>query len=275
MDKENQKKIDELYTSETAFIWELLFNSTLHTGVWKSRDEDISRLEATSRFTKMISERMNLTEEQRVIDIGSGLGYPTIELAKIKKCRVDGINISKSQNEQATKLAYHEGVEDHVKFHFADAIDIPFQDNTFDGAWFFESFIHIPDYQKALEEAYRVLNKDGILLIIDFPLRKNIIKEETKKIVEDFQLNTLIDMHTYKESLQRAGFEIISNEAFTAEAIDSWQRLNNEIIEYKDKIVLKSSLDLYNETKQEFIAFVELLEEHMDYRLICAKKKYN
>jgi len=43
----------------------------------------------------------------------------------------------------------------------ADATLLPFPDNAFDGYWTVQTFQHIPDFQKACCEAYRVLVRGG------------------------------------------------------------------------------------------------------------------
>ena len=43
-----------------------------------------------------------------------------------------------------------------------DATDLIFEDNTFDGWWSVQTLQHIPNFEKAVKEAWRVLNPGGI-----------------------------------------------------------------------------------------------------------------
>lgn len=43
-----------------------------------------------------------------------------------------------------------------------DATSLIFQDNTFDGWWSVQTLQHIPNFEKAVKEAWRVLNPGGI-----------------------------------------------------------------------------------------------------------------
>ena len=46
----------------------------------------------------------------------------------------------------------------------ADATNLPFSENLFDGFWTVQTFQHIPDFNKACSEAYRVLKKDSLFV---------------------------------------------------------------------------------------------------------------
>lgn len=269
---ENQSKINEMYTGDAAFVWDLLFQENLHTGMWNTADENISRAEASSRFTRRMIDKLGIQEGAHVLDIGSGLGGSSIELAKVKNCTVDGINISEEQNQRATELARQQGFDNKVKFHHGDATILPFEHETFDAAWFFESLIHVSNYTQAIREASRVLKKDGTLLVVDFPLKNTIEDDDTKQLVKDFHLNALITLDEYRELLGEYDFELIDCEDFTDTAIRSWQRAVNELAEHKTAVVNRGGLEFYEGTKWEFEAFINLLEHHISYMAILARK---
>jgi SAM-dependent methyltransferase len=55
--------------------------------------------------------------------------------------------------------------QSQVKFVCGDATDLPFSAASFDAITLFDLLEHIPDHQKAISEALRVLKPNGILLI--------------------------------------------------------------------------------------------------------------
>ncbi len=79
-----EKQVEELYASKIAYVWGLLFKENLHIGWWERGDEEISRHDATRRFTRMMIDRLPIKAGDRFLDIGSGLGGPAVDLAHIK-----------------------------------------------------------------------------------------------------------------------------------------------------------------------------------------------
>ena len=55
--------------------------------------------------------------------------------------------------------------QSRVKFVCGDATDLPFPDSSFDTVTMFDLLEHVPDHQKAVTEALRVLRPKGYLLI--------------------------------------------------------------------------------------------------------------
>jgi SAM-dependent methyltransferase len=53
----------------------------------------------------------------------------------------------------------------NVKFVCGDATDLPFENQSFDAVTMFDLLEHVPDDQKAISEAWRVLRPGGFLLI--------------------------------------------------------------------------------------------------------------
>ena len=69
------------------------------------------------------------------------------------------------QASRATERAQEAGLATEVQFQVADALDMPFADDTFDFVWSMESGEHMPDKEKFLQECYRVLKPGGTFLM--------------------------------------------------------------------------------------------------------------
>jgi tocopherol O-methyltransferase len=69
------------------------------------------------------------------------------------------------QASRATQRAQEAGLGTEVQFQVADALDMPFADNSFDLVWSMESGEHMPDKEKFLQECYRVLKPGGTFLM--------------------------------------------------------------------------------------------------------------
>ena len=136
MDKQKidtYNKMAREYDEETAPFWEL--------------------------FPSQIMEKfVEAMLSKNVIDIGCGPGRDALML-KDKGCELVCLDASKAMVE----ICKQRGLNAVV----GDLLNLPFPDETFDGAWAYTSFLHIPKkkFPDALREAKRVLKENGFLVI--------------------------------------------------------------------------------------------------------------
>ena len=81
--------------------------------------------------TRDQAERLTLTANSRVLDIGCGIGGPARYLANTYGCRVDGIDLTPELVETGLVLTERCGLADRVTLQLGDALDPPFADETF------------------------------------------------------------------------------------------------------------------------------------------------
>lgn len=99
----------------------------------------------------------------KVLDIGSGLGGPARTLAAEYGCEVVGLDLTAEFCDAATRLTELVGLSDHVTFQQGDALDMPFDDNSFDVVWTQFTCMNIEDKQRLYAQAQRVLRNEGYL----------------------------------------------------------------------------------------------------------------
>lgn len=158
-------QMTEYYTRIGALL-QLAWNDNFHFGYWDGPEDQSTIEEATNRFTDMLIGRLRVGPGDRVLDAGCGIGKPALQLARSTGATVVGISISRPQVEQATELAAAEGMSDQVSFQHADAMDTPFEAESFDAVLAFESIIHM-HRPTALREFARVLKPGGRLALTD------------------------------------------------------------------------------------------------------------
>ena len=105
---------------------------------------------------------LKLPPNARVIDVGCGYGFNTLELAK-RGWDVVGIDKDSERLSVAQDLAEIEGR--HIDFRKGNLYRLPFEDNQFDLCLFFEVIEHLRDPQRALSEISRVLRPQGMLIL--------------------------------------------------------------------------------------------------------------
>lgn len=121
--------------------------------------------------------------EQKILDIGTGTGYLARPLAK-QGSHVVGLDPSDKLLEQAKKLDRENNVS--ISYVTGQAENLPFEDNSFDVVTAGQCW-HWFDSEKAVQEVYRVLKKDGKLIIVHFdwiPLEQNVVAQTEELILK-------------------------------------------------------------------------------------------
>jgi len=98
-------------------------------------------------------------EGKKVLDIGCGPGWYTVQYAK-GGADVTGVDLTEQAVNLAGKFIEIEGL-DNARVQQADAQNLPFDDNTFDLAASSGVLHHVPDPQQAFREVRRVLKPGG------------------------------------------------------------------------------------------------------------------
>jgi ubiquinone/menaquinone biosynthesis C-methylase UbiE len=199
--------VRDMYESDEVKAGEIISHGFLHYGYFDETNRGATLAEGSERLTRILMERTPITRGQRFCDIGSGVGVPAIMLAAERGCYVDGVTISSHQQRQASERAVAAGLSSHVQFIVADALQLPFQSESYDGGWFFESIFHM-GHARALREVYRVLKASSILLIADLVLMETAAGHFSA-YAGDRVHSCYIPKADYQHVLSEAGFELL------------------------------------------------------------------
>ena len=105
--------------------------------------------------TKIANDIVEMMRSGTILDLGSGTGYLSIEIAKkALGLHVYGIDLSRQMIKIARRHA--RGVE-NAQFEFGNAVDLPFEDNSIDFIVSTGSLHHWRAPAKVFDECYRVL----------------------------------------------------------------------------------------------------------------------
>ena len=114
----------------------------------------------TNRYKiDIITDMVDFTEQEKVIDIGGGTGYVARRIAPL--CS------SVSVIDQSPRMLNHSEEHEKIKVIAGNALATPFADGTFDVALLTDVLHHIENQEKLVEEAYRILKPGGRLYIHD------------------------------------------------------------------------------------------------------------
>jgi ubiquinone/menaquinone biosynthesis C-methylase UbiE len=141
-----------------------------------------------------------LPEGASILEVAPGPGFLAIELARLGRFQVTGLDISKTFVEIATENARQAGVA--VAFRLGNASAMPFEASSFDRIVCRAAFKNFSEPVRALEEMHRVLKPGGKVLILD--LRRDATPREIATEVDKMQvgwLNALFIRVTFKHML--------------------------------------------------------------------------
>lgn len=114
------------------------------------------------------ADRVRLEPGQRALDLCCGTGDLALALAERvgPEGRVTGADFSRPMLELATKKAATDGVP-QVEFEWADALELPYEDESFDAVTISFGARNLADLPKGLAEMNRVLKPGGRLAILE------------------------------------------------------------------------------------------------------------
>ena len=128
-----------------------------------------------------------LVSGAKVLEIAPGPGFFAIELAKIGKYQITGLDISKTFVDIAKRNARQEHVA--VDFRQGNASAIPLPEGSFDFVLCRAAFKNFSDPVGALREMRRVLKPEGRALVID--LRKDVGKKSLDSYIRGLKAGAL------------------------------------------------------------------------------------
>ncbi len=107
-----------------------------------------------------------------VLDVGCGLGGPCRMLADDFNCNVTGIDLSNEFIRTAKGLSKLVNLDSKTSFVVGDAVNLPFENESFDVVWTQHVQMNISDKKRFYSEIRRVLKSGGHFLYYDI-FKKN------------------------------------------------------------------------------------------------------
>ncbi len=184
--------------------------------------------EATIEFASHLGIRPGM----HLLDVGSGIGGPSRYFAHELGCRVTGIDLTEEYVKVAELLAQRVGLSGRVSYQRGSALEMPFQSNTFDGAYMMHVGMNVEAKSRLFEEVRRVLKPGAIFGIYDvmreregdltFPLPWSMTPEWSFVASEP----------TYRELLTNAKFKVVQSRSRRAFAVDFFKQMRTRAAEH-------------------------------------------
>lgn len=132
-------------------------------------DTEQNRLYRQAQFLEpFVYKDVDFSSARRIVEVGSGVGAQTEILARrFPELRIDSVDASAAQLKTAKKRLAPLIREKRVALHEADALHLPFQDNTFDGAFICWLLEHVSEPVEILKEIRRVMKEGATINITE------------------------------------------------------------------------------------------------------------
>ena len=139
-------------------------------------------------WRKKLVESVSPLKPRKTLDVATGTAEVAIELAKIKKNDVFGIDISNKMLEIGNRKIIKLKLEKKISLIKKDVESMNFSDNSFDAITIAFGVRNFDNLEKALKEIFRVMKSKGILVILETSVPTNKLIKNLYKICSNFFL---------------------------------------------------------------------------------------
>ena len=135
---------------------------------------DLMTFKNHSKWKKEIAEIAKYSSPKKILDVATGTGDIAINLSKIKGSKIEGVDVSGNMLKIARKKIDELKI-DNIVLKTCEAENLVFEDNHFDIVSIGYGVRNFSNLEKGLSESYRVLKKDGKLIILETSIPENFI----------------------------------------------------------------------------------------------------
>lgn len=129
---------------------------------------DILSFRRHKAWRKFTMRKMNIHQGQTALDLCCGTCDWTISLAEASKSgRVVGLDFSKNMLEVGQRKVEAANLKQQIELVQGNAMDLPFEDNSFDYVTIGFGLRNVPDLQQVLREMRRVVKPGGMVVCLE------------------------------------------------------------------------------------------------------------
>ncbi len=107
-------------------------------------------------------------DPERLLDVATGTADLALRMLELDPAEVLGVDLSTEMLEKGREKLVRRGVSDRITLVQGDSEDLPFDENSFDGAAVAFGVRNFENLQKGLREINRVLRPNGSLVVLEF-----------------------------------------------------------------------------------------------------------
>lgn len=199
-----------------------------------------------------IAALIRLGPGKQALDVGCGVGGPMRTIASTSQGKVTGITINQYQVDRATYHNSRLGLSHLCSAVRGNFLEMPFKNETFDGAYAIEATCHAPTLEQVYSEVYRCLKPGSIFVAYEWVTTPNYdVKNEAHVAIGDEIIigNGLPGLNSWKiaeDAGKNVGFKLLESRDLAVQADGSltpwWFRLSKSLTLFKLKAKFNHSL---------------------------------
>ena len=125
------------------------------------------------KWKKQIVDISKKNKPKQILDLATGTADIAIELTSIENCKITGLDISSKMLSIGQTKINKLKLNRNISLEEGDAENLKFNDATFDVVTIGYGVRNFTNLKNSLNEIYRVLKKDGLLIILETSLPTN------------------------------------------------------------------------------------------------------
>jgi ubiquinone/menaquinone biosynthesis C-methylase UbiE len=141
----------------------------------------------------------------KLLEPGCSVGDASHHMSAEMGFDVTGFDLSQDLIEEAVRV---HGNGTGLRFDVADAANLQYADQTFDGLYCEAAFSPMPDKRGVLKEYHRVLRPGSLVLINDFVIRNQAEDDIREEVIHIPCFAGVQTRECYHELFEQAGFEL-------------------------------------------------------------------
>lgn len=167
--------------------------------------------------TRQLLSTLQVRSDSTVIDIACGKGSSAVFVAEKYGCRVTAVDISAELIEEAKQLAKRRGLSGKISFMVCDAMQLPFEDGSFDVAVSQAMLVLVDDKIRAIKEANRVIKPGGAAGWLELSWRNEPSEEfieHVSKVLCSYCMKRAETYEGWLVTFAKAGIAGVNGQAF-------------------------------------------------------------
>ncbi|PCI59082.1 MAG: SAM-dependent methyltransferase [Gammaproteobacteria bacterium] len=178
--------------------------------------------------SKHFLSQLNFSHQDNVLDIGCGLGGAARFIAHTYQSSVTGIDLTQEYIDTGNEISKWLALAHKVQLKQASALSMPFEHESFTGAFMMHVGMNIEDKQQLFNEVNRVLKKQAYFGIYDVmqQTQHNIIYPVPWASAAEHSF--IASVSDYEQRLSASNFEIIAINDRKEFALNFFQKVKKE-----------------------------------------------
>ena len=216
-------------------------------------------LEITDDMARMC----NIGDGKKVLDIGAGKGTTACYLSQKYECEIVGIDMSDRMLAYAEERAQAKGLEDKVSFKKANALTLPFEEESFDTV-LTECTTTLLDKEKAFAEFLRVVRCGGYIGDLEMTWLKPPPRELEDKVYELWGGFTTMTLHQWMDFFVQMKMVDIHAVDFSKTMLNIERKMIQDL-GFIGICRLSYNLILHSDMRKAMIEYEKIFKEYKDY----------